>query len=156
MKKFLAISFCMLLCGTFIFTGCRSESANQSAPPTETPTAPPTEPPKEPTEECDILLSVFWPPMEGFTTEKQFDYLAEADIDLLEYGTDPIFTAPETIEAVLRLATEKGLKITVADRDFVNWDKKQTMKFANWFIVIRIMNALPATLSKMSLETPIH
>ena len=124
MKKFLAISFCMLLCGTFIFTGCRSESANQSAPPTETPTAPPTEPPKEPTEECDILLSVFWPPMEGFTTEKQFDYLAEADIDLLEYGTDPIFTAPETIEAVLRLATEKGLKITIADRDFVNWDKK--------------------------------
>lgn len=124
MKKILTISFCVLLCGTFFFTGCRPESArsirsaNRNADRNAYGTA----------DRAGRGLrhsSVrFLAAHGGITTEKQFDYLAQANIDLLEYGTDPIFTAPETIEAVLRLATEKGLKITVADRDFVNWEKK--------------------------------
>lgn len=32
----------------------------------------------------EIVISVFWPPMKGFTTEEQFDYLVEGGIDLLE------------------------------------------------------------------------
>ena len=46
----------------------------------------------------EILISVFWPPMKGFTTAEQYDLLKEAGIDLLEWGTDPIFTDPETLE----------------------------------------------------------
>lgn len=72
----------------------------------------------------EIVISVFWPPMKGFTTEEQFDYLVEAGIDLLEWGTDPIFTDEETIRETLRLCNEKGLKITIADKDWIGIEKK--------------------------------
>ncbi|HOA31866.1 MAG TPA: hypothetical protein PKM70_08070, partial [Clostridia bacterium] len=72
----------------------------------------------------EIVISVFWPPMKGFTTEEQFDYLVEAGIDLLEWGTDPIFTDEDTIRETLRLCNEKGLKITIADKDWIGIEKK--------------------------------
>lgn len=75
--------------------------------------------------EGDIVISVFWPPMKGYATEEQFDLLVEAGIDLLEWGTDPIFSNDETIAETLRLCNEKGLKITICDEDFKNILKMQ-------------------------------
>lgn len=72
----------------------------------------------------DILISVFWPPMKGFMEDKQFEYLRDADVDLLEWGTDPIFSDEATIKDVLRLTEKYGLKITIADKDFEDWDAK--------------------------------
>ncbi len=66
----------------------------------------------------EILISVFWPPMTGFTTAEQYDYLVEGGIDLLEWGTDPIFTKKNTIQEMLRLCGERGLKVTIADNGF--------------------------------------
>lgn len=68
----------------------------------------------------EILISVFWPPMKGFTTAEQYDLLKEAGIDLLEWGTDPIFTDPETLEEMLKLCGERGLQVTIADSDFTD------------------------------------
>jgi hypothetical protein len=64
----------------------------------------------------DIVISVFWPPSKGFTTDIQYDYLVEAGIDLLEWGSDPtIFTDEHTVQEALRLCNERGLKITICD-----------------------------------------
>lgn len=68
----------------------------------------------------EILISVFWPPMKGFTTAEQYDLLKEAGIDLLEWGTDPIFTDPGTLEEMLKLCGERGIQVTVADSDFTD------------------------------------
>lgn len=69
----------------------------------------------------DIVISVFWPPSKGFTTEEQYDYLVEAGIDLLEWGSDPtLFTDEHTLSEALRLCNEKGIKITICDADFSN------------------------------------
>lgn len=72
----------------------------------------------------EIIISVFWPPMKGYATEEQYDLLVEAGIDLLEWGTDPIFTDEETLENTLRLCKDKGIKITICDKDFINLPAK--------------------------------
>lgn len=78
----------------------------------------------------DIVISVFWPPMKGFTTEEQFDYLVEGGIDLLEWNSDPIFTDPDVIKETLRLCNEKGLKITICDSDFIGIQNKSDKEIA--------------------------
>lgn len=72
----------------------------------------------------EIILSAFWPPMEGFMTDEQFINLQEACIDLLEWGPDPIFSGEQTIKDMLRLTEKYGIKVTIADKDYVNWTKK--------------------------------
>lgn len=68
--------------------------------------------------EDEIILSVFWPPSKGYTTQKQYDYLKEAKIDLLEWGSDVIFTDEATLKKTLTLCEKNGIKITVCDDSF--------------------------------------
>ena len=80
----------------------------------------------------EIIISVFWPPMKGYATEEQYDLLVEAGIDLLEWGTDPIFTDEETLENTLRLCKDKGIKITICDKDFINLPAKSDEEIRSW------------------------
>lgn len=65
-----------------------------------------------------IVISVFWPPSKGFATQQQYEYLKEANIDLLEWNNDPIFTDPDTLKQTLELCEKNGIKITVCDESF--------------------------------------
>lgn len=72
----------------------------------------------------EIILSAFWPPMEGFVTDEQFVNLQEACIDLLEWIPDPIFNGEQTMKDMLRLTEKYGIKVTIADEDFKDWTEK--------------------------------
>ena len=72
------------------------------------------------------IISVFWSPMKGYAMEEQYDLLVEAEL-IFEWGTDPIFTDEETLENTLRLC-DKGIKITICDKDFINLPAKRTKR----------------------------
>lgn len=62
-----------------------------------------------------IVLSVFWPPMKGFTDDIQYEYLKNANIDLLEYNSDPLFSSPSVLNTAIEACEKYGLKLTVFD-----------------------------------------
>lgn len=63
-----------------------------------------------------IVLSAFWPPMKGFTDEEQYKYLADAQMDLLEYNSDPLFYNPTTLSTAIEMCDKYGLKLTLFDK----------------------------------------
>lgn len=74
--------------------------------------------------EDDIIISAFWPPMEGFVNDEQFGYLRDAAVDLLEWIPDPIYNGEQTMKDMLRLTKKYGIYVTIADQDFQDLDTK--------------------------------
>lgn len=74
--------------------------------------------------EDDILISAFWPPMEGFVNDEQFGYLRDAAVDLLEWIPDPIYNGKQTMKDMMRLTKKYGIYVTIADLDFQDWETK--------------------------------
>lgn len=62
-----------------------------------------------------VVLSVFWPPMKGFTDDIQYEYLKNAHIDLLEYNSDTLFSNSAVLETAMTACEKYGLKMTVFD-----------------------------------------
>lgn len=69
----------------------------------------------------EIVISAFWPPMLDFVNDTQFKYMQDAHIDLMEYGSDPIFNDPDSVEKMLKLCEKYDIYVTIYDNDSKGW-----------------------------------
>ena len=76
---------------------------------------------REISERDEIVISAFWPPMLDFVNDTQFKYMQDAHIDLMEYGSDPIFNDPDSVEKMLDLCDKYDIYVTIYDNDAKGW-----------------------------------
>ena len=77
----------------------------------------------------EIVISVFWPPMLDFVNDTQFKYMKDAHIDLMEYGSDPIFNDQDSAEKMLDLCDKYDIYVTIYDNDAKGWTDLTDEKF---------------------------
>lgn len=61
----------------------------------------------------DLAITVFWPPLPEYVNDEQYDYLAEAGIDLVQ--ASQLTASPEINLEMARLAHERGMQTIVQD-----------------------------------------
>ncbi|OMF32278.1 hypothetical protein BK133_14745, partial [Paenibacillus sp. FSL H8-0548] len=72
------------------------------------------------TDQDNIQIGVFWPPTKAFVNSTQYDYLADAKVDMIMNVDSTDLQELETNKQMLRLAAERGMKVQVSDTRFKN------------------------------------